>query len=70
MTAPQQAFRLQRLSKRPELPEELNDQIAGILADGFYAYLLRQGLLKLHDTENLLAHIDELKRSRPNYEAL
>ena len=44
MTAPQQAFRLQRLSKRPELPEELNDQIAGILADGFYAYLLSQGL--------------------------
>lgn len=70
MTAPQRAFRLQRLPKRPELPAELNEHIAEILAEGFCAYLLRQGLLKHHDTESLLAHIDELKQSRPNYETL
>jgi len=63
-------FRLKRLDKRPELPEELNDKIAEILAEGFYSYLLRNGLLKLPDTESLLARIEELKKSLPNYDAM
>lgn len=63
-------IRLKRLNKRPESLEELNDQIAEILAEGFYSYLLRTGLLKQPDTESLLARIEELKNSRPNYDAI
>ena len=70
MTEPPRRFRLKRLDKRLEPIEEVNEQIAEILAEGFYSYLLRNGLLKLPDTESLLARIEELKKSRPNYDAL
>ena len=63
-------FRLARLDKRPEPIEELNEHIADILADGFYSYLLRHGLLKQRDTDDIVARIEELRRSRPNYDAL
>jgi len=63
-------FRLKRLDKPLETREELNERIAEILAEGFYSYLLRKGLLKLPDTESLLARIDELKKTRPDYDKL
>jgi len=63
-------FRLKRLDKCPETREELNERIAEILAEGLCSYLLRKGLLKHMDTESVLAHIEELRRSRPNYEAM
>ena len=70
MTESVRSFHLKRLDKRPEPLEELNDHIAEILAEGFYAYLMRTGLLKQPDTDGILARIEELKRSRPNYDAL
>lgn len=60
-----------RLSQNPYWAvEEVNEKIAEILAEGFCSYLLRKGLLKHQDTEGVLAHIEELRRSRPNYDAL
>ena len=70
MTEPAQSFHLKRLEKRPEPIEEINDHIAEIIAEGFYSYLLRKGLLKHQDAESLMAHIEELRRSRPDYDAL
>ena len=70
MIEPPRRFRLKRLDKRLEPIEEVNEKIAEILAEGFYSYLLRNGLLKLPDTESLLARIDELKKTRPYYDAL
>lgn len=70
MTEPARSFHLKRLDKRPELIEEINESIAEIFAEGFYSYLLRKGLLKHQDAEGLLANIEELRRSRPNYDAL
>ncbi len=70
MTEPARRFRLQRLDKRPESFEELTDGIAEILADGFYSYLLRKGLLKQQNTQDIVARIEELRKSRPNYDAL
>ena len=63
-------FRLTRLDKRPEPIEELNEHLAEILADGFYSYLLRHGLLKQQHTDDIVARIEELRQSRPNYDAL
>jgi len=63
-------FVLKRLDKPPETHEELNERIAEILAEAFCSYMLRKGLLKHQDTESILAHIDELRKSRPDYDAL
>lgn len=63
-------FVLKRLDKPAESREELNERIAEILVEGFCSYLLRKGLLKHQDTESVLAHIEELRRSRPNYESM
>ena len=70
MAKPVRSFRLKRPNKPPEPPGELNEKIAEILAEGFYSYPLRKGLLKLPDTESLLARIDELKKTRPDYDTL
>ncbi len=70
MSEPQRAFRLQRLDRPQESMEELNERIAEILAEGFCSYLIRKGLLKHQDTESVLAHIEALRHSRPNYEAM
>jgi hypothetical protein len=63
-------FTLRRLPKRSETPEELDERIAELLAEGLYAYLMRHGLLKQPDTASMLARIETLRRTRPNYEAL
>ena len=70
MTEPSRSFYLKRLDKRPETLEELNDRIAEILSEGIYSYLLRTGLLKQPDTEGILTRIEELRKSRPDYDAL
>lgn len=70
MSEPTRPFRLKRLDRPQESIEELNERIAEILAEGFCSYLLRKGLLKHQDTGSVLAHIEELRRSRPNYDAI
>lgn len=70
MNEPKRTFRLKRLDHPQEPMEEINERIAEILAEGFCSYLLRKGLLKHRDTESVLAHIEELRRSRPNYDAM
>ncbi len=50
--------------------EELNEKIADIMAEALTRYIFRKGLLKRKNTADVLARIEELKESRPDYDKL